>query len=567
MKTMKKILALVLALTLCLGLCVSGFATGGEGNPVSPKYTIQINDAISGQTYTAYKIFDAVDGTPTDAEVKKVSYTIDDTSEWFSVVKAYKVDGYNSDLEGLGDTKVDTGYVVLTKINGTTTWSVTASKGVEANSEAAAAAFAKYLAVNTEGKHGTTVTATPKVGAAEGSNEGEASIDVEGEGYYFVNTSLGALTSLNTLTGTTVEIKEKNTEPTIEKKVQEDSKVGEEGEWGDKNTADIGQIVNFKSTVKIEKGAAKSIILHDTMSAGLSFINETGEGAGKSNNLKIKVNGVAVDSSDSTWKLIYPAIDADAEAGTPACTFDVVFNDSWIKNLLDDNLSDTVNYVDIIVEYSAIVNNEAVIGGTGNDNETHLSYGENSKVTSTTDSTKTYVYNFNVFKYTKDNGADVALPGAEFVLSKTENEVPLYAQVVNGILTGWTDSKDAANVKLTSGETGYISIKGLDAGTYSLEETKAPDGYNMLDKPIAVVISGPATNDDGGKVTQDGEETSSMGEGEDAITNIVKVENKSGTLLPSTGGIGTTIFYVVGGILMLGAVILLITKKKMGSKQ
>lgn len=561
---MKKILALVLALTLCLGLSVTALADGSESEPATG-YTITIENAIAGQTYTAYKIFDAIDGTPDGATEKKVSYTIDSTSEWFNVVKSYKVEGYTSELTDLGENKIDTGYVVLTKINNSDLWSVTSSKNVTSESETAAAAFAEYLAKNAEGKTGVQVTAKPQEGAGEGSNAGTATINVTGEGYYFVNTSLGALTSLNTLTGNTVTIKEKNTEPTVDKEVEEDST----GAYGEKNTADIGQVVNFKSTITVAKGAAKSIVLHDTMSTGLKFINVTdGNDEAKANNLKVTVNGTVVNSGEDTWQLIYPATDADELTSTPACTFDVKFADAFIEKILKENLSDTVNSVEIIVEYSATVTAEAVIGNEGNKNETHLSYGDESKVTSTTDTTTTYVYEFNIFKYTGVNESEVALPGADFVLSKVEGEKTLYAQVVEGKLVGWSEAKDGENVKLTSNDNGYISIKGLDAGTYSLEETKAPDGYNMLEKPITVVISEPdADNAAGGVVTQNGEETSTMGENESAVVNVVKVENKSGTLLPSTGGIGTTIFYVVGGILMLGAVILLITKKKMGSKQ
>lgn len=569
MKTMKKILALVLALTLCLGLCVTALAESNESQPTT-SYTITIENAIAGQTYTAYKIFDAIDGTPDGAAEKKVSYTIDSTSEWFNVVKLYKVEGYHSELKDLGENKIDTGYVVLTKINNSDLWSVTSSKNVTSESETAAAAFAEYLAKNAEGKTGVQVIAKPQEGAAEGSNAGTATINVTGEGYYFVNTSLGALTSLNTLTGNTVKIKEKNTEPTVDKEVQEDSKVNDDGNgWGDKNTADIGQVVNFKSTITVAKGAAKSIVLHDTMSTGLKFINVTdGNDEAKANNLKVTVNGTVVNSGEDTWQLIYPATDDDELTSTPACTFDVKFADAFIEKILKEGLSDAVNSVEIIVEYSATVTAEAVIGNEGNKNETHLSYGDESKVTSTTDTTTTYVYEFNIFKYTGVNESEVALPGADFVLSKVEGEKTLYAQVVEGKLVGWSENKDGENVKLTSNDNGYISIKGLDAGTYSLEETKAPDGYNMLEKPITVVISQPDENNvNGGVVTQDGVATSTMGENDSAVVNVVKVENKSGTLLPSTGGIGTTIFYVVGGILMLGAVILLITKKKMGSKQ
>ncbi len=141
------------------------------------------------------------------------------------------------------------------------------------------------------------------------------------------------------------------------------------------------------------------------------------------------------------------------------------------------------------------------------------------------------------------------MENAKFILYKkvaTEEggEVTWYAKITNDMLTGWTTNKDVATT-LTSDADGMIYIAGLDADTYYLEETDAPAGYNKLSDVIEVVI-----DEDG---TVNGNED----------TNTIKVLNSSGSILPSTGGIGTTIFYVVGIILMLGAAVLLITKKRM----
>lgn len=335
-------------------------------------------------------------------------------------------------------------------------------------------------------------------------------------GYYLVDSSLGTLCSLDT-TNPGVTIEEKNAEPGNVKTVEEDST----GEYGVVNDADIGQTVKFQSTITAQAGA-ENYVFHDTMSAGLDYTGVTG----------VTLNDKPVDNKD------YTVVTSDLEDG---CTFEVRFTKEFCDNLKADDT--------IVISYTATVNGNATIGGDGNPNTSKLSYGEEGKTETTPSSTTTYTWEFKVYKYTMKDNTNTPLAGAEFVLYKTVNGTKQYAQVTNGKITGWTENETQAT-KLTSNGSGNIEIKGLDSDTYYLQETKAPAGYNLKQDPTKVVI------DKDGNVKE-------SPDGDSLVNNTVKVLNQSGTELPSTGGMGTTVFYVLGGILVAGAAVLLVAKRRM----
>ena len=212
----------------------------------------------------------------------------------------------------------------------------------------------------------------------------------------------------------------------------------------------------------------------------------------------------------------------------------------------------------VTVTYSATVNANAVVGDKGNPNTTKLSYTEGSTTTNETkdSQTRTYVWEFDVLKYTMKDNAETPLAGAKFVLYKTVDGKNYYVKVTDGKVTGWTETKAEGTVFETPDDGSFI-ISGLDADTYYLEEVEAPAGYNKLAAPVKVTIT--ATID---ATTNVGTATVTYGENS---TGTVKIENKTGVELPSTGGVGTTIFYVIGGLLMAVAVVLLVTKKKMSA--
>ena len=217
----------------------------------------------------------------------------------------------------------------------------------------------------------------------------------------------------------------------------------------------------------------------------------------------------------------------------------------------------------VTVKYSATLNDQAVIAGTGNPNDTWLDYGNDQNTEHST--TRTYVWEMKVIKFTKKNTEEVNLKDAQFVLYRLNGTTKEYVVAdSSNKVTGWTENTYDSNLTpkatvFTTPENGTFTISGLDAGTYYLEEIKAPAGYNMLKEPIEIVITASIDQATGaGTATVTYNKTS---------TGDVKVENQTGTELPSTGGIGTTIFYIVGSLLAVGAVILLVTKKRMGKTE
>ena len=242
----------------------------------------------------------------------------------------------------------------------------------------------------------------------------------------------------------------------------------------------------------------------------------------------------------------------DGNTITDDCTFEIVFTQTFCDTLATND--------QIIVTYSATLNENAV-PKTEYTNETWLKYGDDNDTNH--DTTKTKTFELPVFKYTKDGKTEKALAGATFTLSKNANgRDPIKLVSVSKDNTAGDTYRVAktnetgAVTTVTTTASGKFTIKGLDADTYYLTETKQPDGYNKLKDPIKVKIS------DSGQVSilksaSDGTETS------EDITDYVKVQNNTGSILPSTGGSGTTLIYILGAVLVLGSSVVLITKKRM----
>ena len=496
MKYMKKLITLLAVLTLALAMAVPAFAASGTASSTG---TITIDNAVTGTTYKAYRIFDLESyDTNKDVYSYKLNTKWNDFSTYSTTIDSNTVSA--ADFFSVNSA----GYIE---------WK-DAKKDAGADFAKLAKAFVVEKNIEwdrTETASSTTVTFTNLT-----------------LGYYLVDTSLGSLCSLNT-TAPSVTIKEKNSDTTIEKKIVITGTTGDEKV--DSNSAGIGDTVNFSITITVKDGAPKNYVLHDKLS-GLTFNPDS---------LEVKV-GTTTLNPNTDYTLVTNPTDGDS--------FDVNFTNGKLKT------NDVV-----VVTYSATVAADATIAGAGNKNTAKLEYNGKD---STEEVTTTYVWELNVHKYTLDSkNKEVALSGAKFVLYRMDNGVKKYAKLTNKKIVGWVTDKDNATTLETSG-TGDILIEGLNVGTYYLEETEAPVGYNKLTEPIEVEITATTSVTSGSETVQykNSSETSYT----PATDATVKVLNNAGTQLPSTGGIGTTIFYVIGGVLMAVAAVLLVTKKRMNNK-
>ncbi len=361
-------------------------------------------------------------------------------------------------------------------------------------------------------------------------------------GYYLIKDVDGALAGENDSYTTyivevvdDVTIAPKSDVPEVEKKVKDtNDSTGDTSGWQDSADYDIGDSVPFQLTATLADNVSAyttyKVVFHDTLSKGLTYNNDA---------------KVYIDGKETSGFTVTATVNAD---GTTTLT--VSCDD--VKALGAGNSSV------ITVEYTATLDDDAVLGSAGNPNEVYLEYSNNpnkseagNNETGNTPTDKVIVFTYKVI-VNKVDGEGAPLTGAEFTLEKYNKE------------TGEWEAITA--VKNDEGTT--FTFSGLDDGKYRLTETKTPAGYNSIapieftitaehdvlaDDPALTSLSGNATT---GEITF----TSSTAEGS-LSTNVV---NKAGSTLPETGGIGTTIFYVLGAVLVVGAGVVLVTKKRMG---
>ena len=568
MKKMKRTWAILLALVLTVALAVPGFAAEGE-------YSITITNDKAGHTYEAYQIFAGT--VASDAEqVGNETGPMLGNIIWG--------DGVNGDALLVALKAAD-----AEKYGACTTAAdVAEALGAEGATAADAAAFAEIAA-----QHLAVVTGT----ATEPVN-GNYVIANLPAGYYLVKDQDGSLQGdadtateyiVQVLGNVTMEPKDSDI-PTVEKKVVERGKYNQDGGYGmyynDVADWNIGDRVPFKLIGSIPDMTAYDTyqyIFTDTISAGLTLDMESFDVY------------VAQEMNQDPVALGWNEI--------PAENYELVQTGNGFT-LTIDNLKtfpyateEGRNY--ILVFYDATLNANAEIGLPGNPNSVYLEFSNNpnGEGLGRTNEDRVIVFTYELDGTKVDGENAEALQDAEFVLlnsarttaaaivdGKVSEWVQVHSEAAVGDITmpesyeEWVQRYGNENVIITSGADGLFNISGLDDGTYYLREIKAPDGYNLLDADLRIDITATTANGQEWDIFTPGTAltgltvTTQLGDDE-AITEgtgnletgavAITVENNGGSTLPETGGIGTTIFYAAGALLVLCAGVLLFVKLRM----
>lgn len=525
MKSIKKIMAVVISLAMALALCVSAFADEGDNNAAGSNtgttYTITAPD--TDHQYEIYQIFTA---TITKGEDGKDILT---NEKWGHNAKN------GNDTVKEGDSVPEAVLNELKDANGSDTDKL--------------AVITQYVDLTSN-----PVATITKKGTYDAV-----------PGYYLIKDEDNTVTGNDSYTLYVVEVVDgdltitpKAEVPSFEKKIKDtNDTTGETSEWQDSADYDIGDQVPFqlKGTVasNYDKYKTYYFAFHDVEEEGLTF---------NAKSVVVKVDDTVITSG---YKVVTKN-DTDSPT-TDGCTFEVIFDN--LKAIEDAEGNPLVHAGSVItVEYTSELNEKATLGNHGNVNKGKLEFsnnpneeqnGDDKPGTGETpwDNVIVFTYKVVVDKYAESVDGE-KLTGAEFTLEKV---------LADG-------SKKTVDV-VKSGDGTSFTFKGLDDGDYILTETTTPDGYNTID-PIKFTVKADHTIEwDGGDTSRDGLLTDLSGKATtgditftantDKSELATKVVNKKGITLPSTGGIGTTIFYVIGGLLMAAAAVLFVTKKRVES--
>lgn len=507
MKSIKRIIALLLTAVMTMTMSVTAFAADANNLTVN----VLSGQDLNGQTISLYKLFDVT--TSGSGENKNYAYTVNTATGYKDAIKS-----------ALG-----------TSFTGTT--DVEYAEAVKTLGEDKSAPVQKFANDFTEYalKNGTTVKATKTSGKITGKNTTSFVFNGLDKGYYLVYVTGGKKiqSSLVTVDGeTTVSLKTEA--PSITK-------------TADKETVSIGQVVKYTVTGSVPDttGYAEYVYnIHDTLSNGLDFVNdETGTPTSDGN---VKVTVAFKDATDASTA---PTTATLSGTGNRTMILDL---SAWVK------ASQANKGKEFTVTYYAKVNKAAVVTEK---NSATLEYGNKPGETTTTtpSEAKTPTYPLDILKTKKDSNEKLA--GAKFSLYNSDTDATngTNAIKVSGSNGNYVVDPTSSNTVFESvesiGSEGYnLHVNGLAEGTYYLVETKAPDGFNKLTAPIVVKIT-KSTDTDANNWTI-------SKDGTDETDKIIDVVNSTGSILPSTGGMGTIAFTVVAALLVLGVAVSFIRDRK-----
>lgn len=523
MKKMKKLLSMLLAVVMVLAMAAPSFAG-----------TIKIigkdSQSLAGKTFDVYQLFSATITEDVGSDTQ-IAYTVNPVFK----------DALVEILEITTTNKTDE------QVNADIVRAIEAKKENDSEVREFAEAVRVKLTDKVVTKSVTVETPT------DGNIVSEYTIEGLDPGYYIIveqNAASGA-TSLCMLesAGASQEITIKSDVPTIDKHIGNDASSTILG-----TSANVGDDIPFVLTSKVpsmEGYDNYKYIIHDTLSKGLRYKEDTAK--------------VLVNNKEANITVTHEVQDD----GTEKLTITV------------NNFISYANYTDadIIITYSATLTEDAIVRNK-EENEVYLEYSSNpydENETNETPKKKVYVYNFDIVidKYVEDE-ENTKLANAKFVLYKdgangtkeyyfwdSENNDVAWVSVTDADLNDALKNKIITEV--TTDSSGAAHFEGLAEGTYKLLETVAPDGYNKLETPVTITIATEYNEDgtlkDNEFKTQNTNDIITV-EGDGNYSLKAGIANNAGALLPSTGGIGTTIFYAAGIILMAGAVFFVVRRKR-----
>lgn len=499
MKSIKRIIALLLTAVMTITMSVTAFAA-------EPSCSLTVNvkggQNLKGQTISLYKLFDL--STSKSGETTNYAYTVSKTTGYKDALKS----ALGTSLQGTTDEDYANAVLNLGKDN---------SDAVQkfANDFTATALKSKLSATKTSNK----------------ITEPKTSFDFNNltPGYYLVYVTGGKeiQSSLVTVEKETNTVNLKTEAPSITK-------------TADKDTVSIGQVVKYTVTGSVPDTTGYSEYvynIHDTLSNGLDFVNdETGTPTSDGN---VKVTVAFKDATDASTAPTTATIDTD---NSKKMSLDL---SEWVK------ASQANKGKEFTVTYYAKVNKVADVSTKNN---ATLEYGNNPGETTTTtpSEAKTPTYPLDIKKFAKTDNKMLA--GAKFKLYKDsvadENVIKVTGSEGNYVVDPNSKNTVFESVASITGQNYNLHVNGLAAGTYYLVETEAPAGYNKLTASIKVVIA------------KDGDNWTISKDGTPETDKIIDVENSTGSILPSIGGMGTIAFTVVAAILVLGVAVSFIRDRK-----
>lgn len=552
MKKSKRIASTAAAVLMAVSMAAATTAMSVSA-AAATSYTLTITDARTGHEYNAYQVFDGY----VSAEAKSMT----------NVIWGNGVNGENLLTALKADANIGSTFAACTSAQDVYNALAEHTDLVDA--------FAKVVSANlNETNAAASTTAT---GGYEFTN-------LDG-GYYFVKDKTVPATDayskymLKVVKNTTVSVKAD--QPKVEKKVYEEDYTNNAGYGtGYNDVADhfIGESVPFKLIGTLP--SAEQFAAYDSYYYEFNDTLDAGFKAPAAGDFTVKIGDTVVTEDFDI--VIGDLLDANGKTVT---SISIKAKGNDIKKIMTDKGIDfSTATPKVTVDYKAVLDDDAVIGLNGNENKVDLKFSNNpnAKGDGTNNTGKTPEDKVIVFTYEFDtlkvDAADNTkkLQGAEFTLQ--DKASGKYAKVENGIFQGWVDAAEAST--LTTDENGLITIKGMEGGTYIVKETKAPTDYNLPSAPFEITLKATKI------MSQDWNSTASDALGEfsatianplpntsgtatdnakvsvDGYTATLTIKNTKGAELPETGGIGTKLFYIGGGALVLASAVILISKKR-----